>query len=139
MTTRRRFLVALSGLLATPAAWRDAVAHHVTTPRKGFPHPDPRPGITGENVLAEAEIGERRRVREAYEAARTHPELFDGVYCACECDKSMGHRSLLSCFEGHGMALHCERCQGQARLADRLQRAGTSLDEIRTAIDDRYG
>ncbi len=138
MTTRRRFLVALSGLLATPAAWRDAVAHHVTTPRKGFPHPDPRPGITGENVLAEAEIGERRRVREAYEAARTHPELFDGVYCACECDKSMGHRSLLSCFESR-QAIGCMACREEAELVTRLARDGKSLAEIRLAVDEEFG
>ena len=138
MTNRRRFLVALAGLVAAPAAWRDALAHHATTPRKGFPHPDPRPGITGENVLAESEIGERRRVREAYEAARTHPELFDGVYCACECDKSMGHRSLLSCFESR-QAIGCMACREEAELVARLGRDGKSLAEIRLAVDEEFG
>lgn len=138
MTTRRRFLVVFSGLLATPAVWRDAIAHHITTPVKGFPHPDPRPGITGESVLAESEIGDRRRVREAYEAARTHPELFDGVYCACECDKSMGHRSLLSCFESR-QAIGCMACREEAELVARLARDGESLVEVRLAVDEEFG
>jgi hypothetical protein len=37
------------------------------------------------------------------------------------------------------MARHCPICQGQARLSLRLHQAGKSLDEIRTAIDARYG
>jgi hypothetical protein len=110
----------------------------MTPPRKGFPHPDPRPGITGENVLSESDISERRRVREAYAAARTHPELFDGVYCACECDKSMGHRSLLSCFESR-QAIGCMACREEAELVARLARDGKSLAEIRLAVDEEFG
>ena len=49
-------------------------------------------------------------------------------------------RSLLSCYEGEeAMALECEICEGQARLAYRLHRKGRSLDQIRAAIDARYG
>lgn len=137
MTSRRRFLVALSGLIAAPAAWGDALAHHITSRRSGFPHPDPRPGITGDKVLPESELGERRRVREAYAAARSHPELFDGVYCACECDKSMGHRSLLSCFESR-QAIGCMACREEGELVARLARDGKTLDEIRLAVDKEY-
>jgi len=137
MTTRRRFLLALTALLATPAAWRDAVADHLPKARAGFPHPDPRPGITGDNVLPESEIGERRRVREAYAAARTHPEVFDGLYCACECDKSMGHRSLLSCFESR-QAIGCMACREEAELVARLARDGKTLTEIRLAVDEEF-
>jgi hypothetical protein len=137
MTSRRRFLLALSALLATPAAWREAAAHHITKPRAGFPHPDPRPGITADNVLPESEIGERRRVREAYAGARTHPEIFDGVYCACECDKSMGHRSLLSCFESR-QAVGCMACREEGELVTRLARDGKTLAEIRVAVDEEF-
>jgi hypothetical protein len=137
MTSRRHFLFALSGLLAMPLVWREGVAHHITRRRVGFPHPEPRPGITGENVLAESEIGDRRRVREAYEAARTHPELFDGVYCACECDKSMGHRSLLSCFESR-QAIGCMACREEAELVARLARDGKPLADIRLAVDEEF-
>jgi hypothetical protein len=37
------------------------------------------------------------------------------------------------------MARHCQICQGQGRLAHRLHKDGKSLDEIRAAIDARYG
>jgi hypothetical protein len=137
MTSRRRFLFALSGVLAVPLVWRDAFARHISKPRAGLPHPDPRPGITGENVLPESEIGDRRRVREAYEAARTHPELFDGVYCACECDKSMGHRSLLSCFESR-QAIGCMACREEGELVARLAHDGKTLAEIRLAVDEEF-
>ena len=137
MTTRRRFLVALSGLVAAPATWANLLAHPITIRRSGFHHPDPRPGITGDLVLPEAELGERRRVREAYAAARAHPELFDGVYCACECDKSMGHRSLLSCFESR-QAIGCMACREEGELVGRLARDGKTLEDIRLAVDEEY-
>ena len=137
MPSRRRFLIVLSGLMAAPAAWGDALAHQMTRRHSGFPHPDPRPGITADNVLPESELGERRRVREAYAAARAHPELFDGLYCACECDKSMGHRSLLSCFESR-QAIGCMACREEAELVARLARDGKTLDEIRLAVDKEY-
>jgi hypothetical protein len=106
--------------------------------RDGFPHPDPRPGVTAEHVLSEEDVGGRRRVREAYAAARTHPEVFDGVYCACECDKSMNHRSLLSCFESR-QAIGCAACREEGEFVGRLARDGKPLDEIRRAVDEEFG
>src|SRR6185369_6534255 len=65
---------------------------------KPFEHPDPRPGITAEKVLTPEQVGDKKKeVLEAYEYARSYPEIFDGIYCPCDCKKSMGHRSLLSC------------------------------------------
>ena len=106
--------------------------------RAGFPHPEPRPGITGESVLAESELGGKRRVREAYEAARAHPETFDGIYCACRCDKSLDHRSLLSCFESR-QAIGCMACREEAELVARLAGDGKTLEEIRLAVDKEFG
>lgn len=34
----------------------------------------------------------------AYQIAHEIPEVLDQLYCYCECDKHLGHRSLLSCF-----------------------------------------
>ncbi len=45
--------------------------------------------------------------------------------------------SLLSCYEGKGMARDCIVCQG--RLAVRLHKEGKSLDQIRAAIDAKFG
>jgi hypothetical protein len=137
MISRRAFLLHAAAVLALAGWDRDAFARAPNRRSPGLPHPDPRPGITGENVLAESEVGERRRVREAYAAARAHPELFDGVYCACECDKSMGHRSLLSCFESR-QAIGCMACREEGELVGRLARDGKTLDEIRLAVDKEY-
>ena len=38
----------------------------------------------------------------AHRVAREIPDALDQLYCYCECDKHMGHRSLLSCYtDGH--------------------------------------
>src|SRR2546429_2926208 len=75
---------------------------------------------------------------EAYAAARQAPQVLDGVHCYCECAKHLGHRSLLTCFETeHGA--QCDICMGEAVLAARLASQGGSLDEVRRAIDQRFG
>ncbi len=142
MVNRRNFL-ALLGSVAVAGASRGAFARDLTNDaigslgRGGFPHPEPRPGVTGEHVLSDDEIGSRKRVREAYAAARTHPEIFDGVYCACECDESMSHRSLLSCFESR-QAIGCAACREEGELVGRLARDGKTLEEIRRAVDEEF-
>jgi hypothetical protein len=138
MIGRRTFLLRAAVIVALLGTDRDAFAHALRRKRPGLPHPDPRPGITGENVLAESELGTKRRVVEAYAAARTHPEIFDGVYCACRCDKSMNHRSLLSCFESR-QAIGCMACREEAELVGRLAGDGKSLEEIRLAVDTEFG
>ena len=38
----------------------------------------------------------------AHAVAREIPDVIDELYCYCECDKSVGHVSLLSCYtDGH--------------------------------------
>ncbi len=38
----------------------------------------------------------------AHQVARDTPDVLDQLYCYCECDKSIGHKSLLSCYtDGH--------------------------------------
>lgn len=34
----------------------------------------------------------------AYQVAQEIPDILDQLYCYCECDKHMGHVTLLSCF-----------------------------------------
>ena len=42
------------------------------------------------------------RARLAHQVAREIPEILDQLYCYCECDKHVGHKSLLSCYtDGH--------------------------------------
>jgi hypothetical protein len=38
----------------------------------------------------------------AHKVAREIPDVLDQLYCYCQCDKHMGHKSLLSCYaDGH--------------------------------------
>jgi hypothetical protein len=102
------------------------------------PHPDPRPGIDASHLPAPETVAERPDAVPAYDEARTIPEILDGIRCQCGCAEQPGHRSLLSCYED-GMAMDCDICQGQARLAYRLHAKGRTLDQNRSAIDSRYG
>jgi Protein of unknown function with PCYCGC motif len=42
------------------------------------------------------------KARRAHEVARAMSDLLDQLYCYCGCDKTAGHKSLLSCYtDGH--------------------------------------
>src|SRR5574337_128212 len=42
------------------------------------------------------------KARLAHQAAREIPDVLYRLYCYCECDKHLGHKSLLSCYtDGH--------------------------------------
>lgn len=107
--------------------------------RRGPGHPTPRPGITAANVLPDSELVDFPSAKPAFEAVRKIPQIVDGIRCNCGCADVPGFYSLLSCYESAGMARMCDICQGEARYAARLFAAGKSLDEIRAAIDARYG
>jgi hypothetical protein len=104
-----------------------------------FPHPEPREGITAERVLSVETLGPDRskRVMEAYEAARTYPQILDGLFCACHCGGKSGHRSLLVCYETL-QPTGCGACQGEAELAGKLAKQEKTLAEIRAAVDKAY-
>lgn len=126
---RRRFLAAASTTLAALALPRVARAGDVQ-------HPDPRPGITADAVLPDEQVAEKAKA--AYATAREFPAIMDGLYCHCDCAERDGLRSLLSCFETK-MPQSCGFCRGEAELAGRLAREGRTLEEIRKAVDKRYG
>ena len=74
------------------------------------------------------------RIGEAYRAAAEVPDLLDQLYCYCECEKSVGHKSLKSCFvDLHGA--NCGICRKEALLAWRLHREGRSVLEVRNEVD----
>src|SRR5207244_13381096 len=83
-------------------------------------HPDPRPGITSERVLtgdALSGLRNQKDVLAAYDAARSNPEIFDGLACACGCDGMAegDHRSLLVCYETR-QPTGCPSCRMEAEL-----------------------
>ena len=43
------------------------------------------------------------KARVAYGVAREIPDVLDRLYCYCGCDRSVGHKTLLSCYtDNHG-------------------------------------
>src|SRR4029079_6592359 len=103
-----------------------------------LPHQDPRPGITGAHVLGSDKLNGDKKLIALFDEVRKIPQVVDGIRCNCGCPNPPEFRSLLSCYEGKGMARDCVICQGQARLAVRLHKEGKSLDEIRRAIDAKF-
>jgi hypothetical protein len=102
-------------------------------------HPTPRSGITGKNVLTRADLSDSPKVVPLFDDIRRIPHIVDGIRCHCGCPHPPEFYSLLSCYEGTGMARDCAICQGQGRLAVRLHREGKTLAQIREAIDAKFG
>ena len=141
--SRRSFLalfaVTLMGFAPRPLQANWVMMCHA--PRGGpHPHPAPRPGITAEKVLATEQLGPWVAAAPAFDEVRQIPEIIDGIRCNCGCADDPNFYSLLTCYEGsEAMARVCQICQGQGRLAFRLHAAGKTLEEIRAAIDARFG
>jgi hypothetical protein len=133
---RRRFLATIpAALLALGGLRRTA---HAAALLPAQPHPDPRPGITAAKVLAPGQL-EHRTAAPVFDLVREIPQVMDGIRCYCGCGDLPENYSLLSCYEGRGMAQHCVVCQGEARLAHRLHQDGWSLTGIRASVDAEFG
>ena len=131
MITRRSALAQMSSMALLALLPRDVQRG------QGFPHPDPRPGITSESVLPESKLPDKAAVRRAYQAARDYPAIFDGLYCPCDCSKALKHRSLLSCYETD-QPTGCWSCREAGEYVGTLAKEGKSLEEIRAAVDKKF-
>ena len=130
---RRNFLTTSSAALAALLlSGRVAVAKTIP------PHPAPRRGITGNKVLTRDKLSKTPALIPLFDSIREIPEVIDGIRCNCGCTNPPEFYSLLSCYEGKGMARDCVICQGQGKLAVRLHKEGKSLDQIRSAIDAKF-
>jgi hypothetical protein len=149
-TSRRAFVIAASAgafvhfllprrAAAARLAWITAANGRGSLVAHATDHPTPRPGITADAVLTKAQLADTVDAIPTFDLVREIPQIVDGIRCNCGCASETGYYSLLSCFEAPGMAKHCAICQGQARLAHRMNKAGKTLDEVRKGIDARYG
>ncbi len=73
----------------------------------------------------------------AYRVAQENPELMDAMYCYCYCKKTIGHKSLLSCFTDKH-ASKCGICQDQAFYAKMMQDKGLDIDQVRKEVDRKF-
>lgn len=139
LQNRRAFLAAAVGTMVVFVAEPGQARSISAPPAKQLAHPQPRAGIDASKVLTRAALHEDPESIPVFDMVRTMPQVVDGIRCHCGCADLGGHYSLLSCFEGDGMARHCEVCRGQARLAFSLHERGKTLREIRKAIDEDFG
>ncbi|MDT4966516.1 MAG: hypothetical protein QOJ64_1253 [Acidobacteriota bacterium] len=75
--------------------------------------------------------------QDAYRVAREIPETIAQLPCYCHCDKSIGHKSLHSCFEDTH-ASQCTICVSEALMAYDLQKNGMTPAQIRDRIVTLY-
>lgn len=130
MSTRRAFVATL--LSAFPAL-RCGVAF------ARLDHPEPRPGIDASKVVPASQLTRHSDAVPVFDMVREIPQVIDGIRCHCGCADKSDRYSLLSCFEGEGMARRCEGCKAQVRLIHRLHAEGKTLAEIRAAVDQEFG
>lgn len=133
---RRRMLrgIAAGGIMLLAGTRRSAALQSLL----GREHPDPRPDVDGSAVLDGDALAARPDLVELYDGVRRIPHIADGIGCSCGCAAAPHYRSLLSCFEDT-MAMHCEICQTEGRMVIRLHAAGRTLEQIRAALDARFG
>jgi len=132
LCSRRQFVASAVALLLLP--------NRARAMRSPGPHPTPRPGITAAKVVTSDKLDGNANLIAVFDGVREIPEVIDGIRCQCGCAASEGFYSLLTCYEGeNAMAKMCHVCQGEGKLAVRLHREGKSLDEIRVAIDAKFG
>ena len=82
--SRRLFLLGLATAALVPISGGVAAAARRET----------RPTLDPARFVGKAAV--------AHQVARDIPDTLDGLYCYCECDKHVGHKSLLSCYtDGH--------------------------------------
>lgn len=78
------------------------------------------------------------KVKMGYMAAEGAPEVCEKLFCYCGCDYTDEHASLLDCFTSdHGV--DCIYCQGEAVMAFKMKKKGSSIADIQKAIDLNWG
>jgi len=155
MTMRSRVAAACLLLLPSPAAPIAIAGQHVhstaaqtTAPSRIAPmkaHPGPLPALPPVPFTPSRPMP---IVQQVYEFAARHPEVLQHVPCYCGCER-IGHNGNHDCFvktrmpngtvtewEPHGIG--CAICLDVGRDAMSLFNAGTSVPQIRAAIERKY-
>ena len=77
------------------------------------------------------------KTAEAYRVAGNNRDMLDYMYCYCNCSKSIGHKSLLSCFADMHAA-NCGICQDQAFFAAKIYEKNKDISQVRNAVDKKF-
>lgn len=77
------------------------------------------------------------KVAKAYNLASENRELLDSIYCYCNCKKTFGHKSLLTCYvDKH--AADCKICIDQTLYAYARYQEGNDIAQVRFAVDKKF-
>jgi hypothetical protein len=109
-------------LASQMAKTKPATSYQQPTP-KLLPVPAYQSGSSLSNLppTLAPEAFTKASVRAAYAVAREIPQTLAELPCYCHCDKSIGHKSLHSCFtDDHGA--NCGTCMNEAMRAYQLQK-----------------
>lgn len=122
------FLVATGALLAWLSHGSSGTQKDETVPPflDAAQAAGPLPSTLGPTHFTDASV------REAYAVASKIPGVLAQQPCYCWCSH-IGHRSLLDCYRSEHAAT-CDICIKEALLASRMNEAGKTVNEIRTAI-----
>jgi hypothetical protein len=118
--------------VASYAQWSnpadDVPAYHPSAPLKvtALPHILSGAQLTGENFRFPWQ-------KHVYQQAAQIGNVLYQLPCYCRCDRSLGHTSLRSCYEGlHGT--ECSTCAKEAFFTFAQLKQGKSVADIRAAI-----
>lgn len=103
-------------------------------------HPTPRADAAttqARQIMPASTYASYPRIAEVYREAALVPQVLDGIYCYCDCERNMGHYSLLDCYKSDHAA-GCDVCLSEGALAYRMHQEGKTLDQIRSAVDAAY-
>ena len=106
----------------------DVPAYHAAAPARGAVLP---PILTGAQLTGPSfQYAWQKAVYQ--DAAKVSNVLYQ-LPCYCRCDRSLGHQSLHSCFEGlHGA--ECSTCAQEGYYAYKMSMQGKTVREIRDGI-----
>ena len=77
------------------------------------------------------------KIAQAYQIARQNRDLLDVIYCYCYCEKTIGHKSLLSCYVDRHAA-NCDICMNEAIYAASFYDKGFDMVQVRKAVDKKF-
>lgn len=112
----------------------------VSPHKSGSRHPAPRPDAAttqASKIVPSAKYAGYPRIQEVYREVALVPQVVDGIYCYCGCERNMGHYSLLDCYKSDHAA-GCDVCLSEGALVYRMHKEGKTLDQIRSAVDAAY-
>ncbi len=118
-----------SAVMTTGWSTDDVPAYHPAPPKKGESLPPILSGddLTGESFQQPVQV-------HAYELAKKIPNVIYQLPCYCRCDRSLGHKSLHSCFENtHGA--RCGTCMMELYYAYQQTKLKKTPAQVRAGIN----